>query len=61
MEEVNKLTSTAEVVKLVSTDGQIFFVNKEVAQVSKLLRKSLEENKFKEGKTQEIKLSNMTS
>jgi len=61
MEEVNKLTSTAEVVKLVSTDGQIFLVNKEVAQVSKLLRKSLEENKFKEGKTQEIKLSNMTS
>lgn len=61
MEEVNKLTSTTEVVKLVSTDGQIFFVNKEVAMVSKLLRKSLEENKFKEGKTQEIKLSNMTS
>jgi hypothetical protein len=41
MEEVNKLTSTAEVVKLISSDEQIFFVNKEVAMVSKMLRRSL--------------------
>jgi len=61
-EEVNKLTSTAEVVKLISSEGQIFFVNKEVAMVSKLLKRSFEDkNAFKEAKTQEIKLSNMSS
>ena len=54
-EVVNALTSSCEVVKLISTDDQMFFMNKDVAMQSKHLANQLNSS-FKEGQTHEIKL-----
>ena len=52
---VNALTSTIEVVKLVSSDDKQFFMNKDVAVQSKHLATQLNSS-FKEGQTHEVKL-----
>ena len=54
-EVVNALTSSLEVVKLISIDEQMFFMNKDVAMQSKHLATQLN-SAFKEGQTHEIKL-----
>ena len=54
-EVVNALTSTMDVVKLVSTDEKVFYMNKDVATQSKHLRNQLD-SEFKEGHTSVIKL-----
>ena len=54
-EVVNALTTTMDVVKLVSIDEKSFFMNKDVATQSKHLAAQLEST-FKEGVTHEIKL-----
>ena len=54
-EVVNALTSTLEVVKLVSIDEKSFYLNKDVATQSKHLATQLNSS-FKEGQTHEIKL-----
>ena len=54
-EVVNALTSTAEVVKLISVDEKMFFMNKDVAVQSKHLANQLASS-FKEGQTHEIRL-----
>ena len=52
---VDSLTQTTEVIKLVSSDNQIFYVNREVVEVSKHLKTSLS-SAFMEGTTREVKL-----
>ena len=47
---VDQLTETTEVVKLVSCDGKTFFVNRDVVEVSKHLKKTLS-SAFIEGST----------
>jgi|LakMenE01Jun11ns_1017448.scaffolds.fasta_scaffold9442526_1 hypothetical protein len=59
--DVNKLTNTQEVVKLLSNDGEVFYVNKDVVMVSKFIQTALEQNRFLEGKASEIKLHDITS
>ena len=54
-EVANALTSTMNVVKLVSNDEKIFYLNYDVATQSKHLRAQLE-SEFKEGVTFTIKL-----
>ncbi len=41
---------------MISAEGHVFFVNRDVVEVSKHLKKSLESN-FMEGITKEIKLN----
>ena len=41
IEKVNKLTTTNDVVKLISTDEKIFFVNMDVARQSKKLAQTI--------------------
>ena len=53
---MDKLTATTEVIRLVSANGHVFFVNKDVVEVSKHLKTSLASN-FIEGTTKEIKLN----
>ena len=52
---VDGLTATSEVVRLVSKDDKVFFVNKDVVEVSKHLQTTLGSS-FMEGKTREVKL-----
>ena len=53
---MDKLTATTEVIRLVSANGHVFFVKKDVVEVSKHLKTSLASN-FIEGTTKEIKLN----
>ena len=53
--EVDTLTNTTEVIKLVSKDEKVFFVNKDIVEISKHLKTSLSSS-FIEGKTREVKL-----
>ena len=53
--EVDKLTETTEVIKILSQNGHVFFVNRDVVEVSKHLKTSLSST-FIEGQTKEIKL-----
>ena len=55
MPPVNKLTKSLEVVKLLSVDDQVFYLNLDVAFQSKHLKAQLSSG-FKEGTTREIKL-----
>ena len=54
-EVVNALTTSLEVVKLISSDDKLFFLNKDVAVQSKHLATQLNSS-FKEGQTHEIQL-----
>ena len=54
-EVVNALTTSLEVVKLISSDDKLFFMNKDVAIQSKHLATQLNSS-FKEGQTHEIQL-----
>ena len=54
-EVVNALTSTSDIVKLISSDDKLFFMNKDVAIQSKHLAAQLNSS-FREGTTLEIKL-----
>ena len=54
-EVCDALTSTLDVVKLVSIDEKTFYMNKDVAAQSKHLANQLASS-FKEGQTHEIKL-----
>ena len=42
VDRVNSLTNTAEVIKLISADKEVFFVNKDVVSVSKHLKKMMD-------------------
>ena len=53
---VDKLTATTEIIRIVSANGHVFFVNKDVVEVSKHLKTSLASN-FIDGTTKEIKLN----
>lgn len=52
---VDTLTSTTEVIKIISRDKKVFFVNRDVVEVSKHLKTSLSSS-FMEGSTREVKL-----
>ena len=41
VERVNNLTNTGEIIRLISADKDVFFVNKDVVCVSKFLQKAL--------------------
>ena len=55
VEKVNALTNTSEVIKVTSSDKKIFFVNKDIVNVSKHLKKTLE-SAFAEGQSQDLNL-----
>ena len=57
---VDTLTNTMEQIKLISNDNKIFYVNRDVVEVSKFLKSSLSSS-FMEGKTREVKLENISS
>ena len=52
---VDSLTNTTEVIKIISKDKKVFYVNRDVVEVSKHLKTSLSSS-FMEGTTREVKL-----
>jgi hypothetical protein len=55
---VDTLTETTEQIKLISADDKIFYVNRDVVEVSKHLKTTLASS-FVEGATRQIKLDNI--
>ena len=53
--KVDDMTDTTEVIKLISKDDKVFFVNRDVVEVSKHLKTSLNSS-FMEGNTRQVKL-----
>jgi len=52
---VDSLTETTEVIKLISQDKKVFFVNRDVVEVSKHLKNTLSSS-FMEGNTRQVAL-----
>lgn len=50
---VDELTETSEVIKLLSLDQKVFFVNRDVVEVSKHLKNTLNSS-FVEGTTRQV-------
>ena len=55
--KVNRLTKTDEIIKLVSNDDKIFFLNKDVAAQSKKLREELRD--YPAGPNDEVQTINL--
>lgn len=52
---MDALTNTTEVIRIISKDNKVFFVNRDVIEVSKHLKTSLGSS-FMEGTTREVRL-----